>query len=97
MDREPPEKCVGIDVAIRKYVHNTDGMAVGSLDLSDERDRLEREQRKLSRKQHGSNNYEKQRRCIVECHTDLRRKRRDFLHSSRRTTLGSTTSWRLKT
>ncbi|MFC7029322.1 RNA-guided endonuclease InsQ/TnpB family protein [Halomicroarcula sp. GCM10025324] len=86
IDREPPgtpenpEKCVGIDVGILKYAHDTDGTSVGSPDLSDERERLEREQRKLSRKQHGSNNYEKQRRRVAECHADLRRKRRDFLH-----------------
>ena len=86
MDREPPEppenpkKCVGIDVGILTYAHDTDGTAVGSLDLLDERERLKREQRKLSRKQHGSNNYEKQRRQVAECHADLRRKRRDFLH-----------------
>ncbi len=86
MDREPPEppenpeKCVGIDVGILTYAHDTDGTAVGSLDLSDERDRLEREQRTLSRKEHGSNNYEKQRRRVAERHADLRRKRRDFLH-----------------
>ena len=77
---ENPEKCVGIDVGILKYAHDTDGTAVGSLDLADERERLEREQRKLSRKQHGSNNWEKQRRRVAECHADLRRKRRDFLH-----------------
>jgi len=75
-----PEKCVGIDVGILTYAHDTDGMAVGSLDLSDERERLEREQRKLSRKEHGSNNYEKQRRRVAGCHADLRRKRRDFLY-----------------
>ena len=83
MNREPPEnpeKCVGIDVGILKYAHDTDGTAVGSLDLTDERERLDREQRKLSRKQHGSNNYETQRRRVAECHADLRRKRRDFLH-----------------
>ncbi len=86
MDHEPPakpenpEKCVGIDVGILTYAHDTDGTAVGSLDLSDERERLEREQRNFSRKQHGSNNYETQRRCVAECHADLRRKRRDFLH-----------------
>ncbi len=86
MDHEPPEppenpeRCVGIDVGILKYVHDTDGTAVGSLDLSHERERLQREQRKLARKQHGSSNYEKQRRCVAECHADLRRKRRDFLH-----------------
>jgi len=48
--------------------------------IPDERKRLEREQRNLSRKQHGSNNYKKQRRRVAECHADLRRKRRDFLH-----------------
>jgi putative transposase len=86
VNREPPEptgnpeKCVGIDVGILKYAHDTDGTAVGSLDLSNERERLEREQQKLSRKQHRSNNYEKQQRHVAECHADLRRKRRDFLH-----------------
>jgi putative transposase len=86
VDREPPEppenpeKCVGIDVGILTYAHDTDGTAVGSLNLCDERVRLEREQRKLSRKEHGSNNYETQRRRVAECHADLRRKRRDFLH-----------------
>ncbi|WP_101296025.1 RNA-guided endonuclease InsQ/TnpB family protein [Halegenticoccus soli] len=86
LDREPPtkpenpERCVGIDVGILTYAHDTSGTAVGSLDLSSERERLEREQRKLSRKQHGSAIYEKQRRRVAECHADLRRKRRDFLH-----------------
>jgi putative transposase len=86
LDREPPtkpenpEKCVGIDVGILKYARDTDGHAVGSLDLSDERERLEREQRKLSRKEYRSNNYERQRRTVAKCHADLKRKRRDFLH-----------------
>ncbi len=86
IDREPPQKpdqpknVVGIDVGILKYAQDTDGHAIESVDLSDERDRLEREQRKLSRKEHGSNNYEKQRRRVAECHADLTRKRRDFLH-----------------
>ncbi|MEF8841728.1 MAG: transposase [Haloarculaceae archaeon] len=80
---EPPEnseRCVGIDVGILKYAHDTDGTAVGSLDLSDERERLEREQRNLSRKEHGSNNWKERRRVVAERHADLRRKRRDFLH-----------------
>jgi len=75
-----PERCVGIDVGILKYTHDTDGTAVGSLDLSDERERLERSQRDLSRKVHGSNNWEKQRQVIAKRHADLKRKRRDFLH-----------------
>ena len=77
---DTPERCVGIDVGILKYVHDTDGTAVGSLDLFDERERLERAQRNLSRKEHGSNNWEKQRRVVAERHADLKRKRRDFLH-----------------
>ncbi|TYT61753.1 RNA-guided endonuclease InsQ/TnpB family protein [Natrialba swarupiae] len=86
VDREPPQKpdqpknVVGIDVGILKYAHDTDGHAVESVDLSDERERLEREQRNLSRKEHGSNNHEKQRRRVAECHADLKNKRRDFLH-----------------
>jgi len=74
------DEMVGIDVGILKYVHDTDGTAVGSVDLSDERDRLEREQRNLSRKEHRSNNWEKQRQRVAECHQKIKRKRRDFLH-----------------
>ncbi|QPV61905.1 transposase [Halosimplex litoreum] len=90
MDTEPPvkqsleeidaEEVVGIDVGILKYAHDTDGTAVESLDLSEERDRLEREQRKLSRKEHESNNWETQRQRVAACHLRIKRKRRDFLH-----------------
>ncbi len=75
-----PEKCVGIDVGILKYAHDTDGTAVERPDLTDERERLEREQQTLSRKDHGSANYRKQQRIVACRHTDLKRKRRDFLH-----------------
>jgi putative transposase len=75
-----PEKVVGIDVGILKYAHDTDGTAVESPDFSDERERLERAQRNLSRKEHGSANWEKQRKVVAERHADLKRKRRDFLH-----------------
>ncbi|EMA44550.1 transposase, IS605 OrfB family protein [Halococcus morrhuae DSM 1307] len=77
---DDPEKCVGIDVGILKFAHDTDGFALGSLDLSDERNRLDREHRKLSRKEHGSNNWEQQRKVVAKRHADLKRKRRDFLH-----------------
>jgi putative transposase len=90
MDTEPPakppledidtEEMVGIDVGILKYAHDTGGTAVESLDLSEERDRLERAQRKLSRKEYESNNWENQRRRVAECHSQIKRKRRDFLH-----------------
>ncbi|WP_324759480.1 RNA-guided endonuclease InsQ/TnpB family protein [Haloarcula sp. GH36] len=90
MDTEPPakppledidaENMVGIDVGILKYAHDTDGTAVGSLNLSEERDKLEREQRTLSRKEYESSNWENQRRRVAACHLQIKRKRRDFLH-----------------
>jgi len=90
METAPPAKpplehidtgeMVGIDVGIVKYAHDTDGTAVESLTLSEERDRLAREQRKLSRKAYESNNWEKHRQKVAECHLAIKRKRRDFLH-----------------
>ena len=67
-------------MGILKYTHDTDGTAVESLDLSVERERLERAQRDLSRKEHGSNNWEKQRNVVAKRHADIKRKRQDFLH-----------------
>ncbi|AXG09371.1 RNA-guided endonuclease InsQ/TnpB family protein [Haloplanus rubicundus] len=77
---ENPERVVGIDVGILKYAHDTDGYAIKSPDFIEERKRLERAQRDLSRKEHGSENWEKQRQVVAERHSDLKRKRRDFLH-----------------
>jgi len=77
---ETPERVVGIDVGILKYAHDSDGTAVESPDFSDERERLERAQQKLSRKEHVSNNWEEQRKTVAQRHAELKRKRRDFLH-----------------
>ena len=75
-----PEKCVGIDMRILKYTHDSYYTAVNSLDLSDARERLERAQRDLFRKGRGSANREKQRQVVAERHAELKRKRRDFHH-----------------
>jgi len=86
IDRKPPdppenpETCVGIDVGICKYAHDTDGTAVGPPDLSDEREAWNVSNGHSRVNSTGSNNYAKQRRRVAECHADLRRKRRDFLH-----------------
>ncbi len=77
---ENPERVVGIDVGILKYAHDTDGYAIKSPEFIKERKRLDRAQRDLSRKEHGSVNWEKQRQVVAEYHADLKRKRRDFLH-----------------
>ena len=72
--------CVGVDLGIQSFVHDSDGRAVGRLDLSDDRERLEREQRSLSRKRHGSNNWEQQRRRVAEIHQRLTDRKDDFKH-----------------
>jgi putative transposase len=71
---------VGIDLGIQNYIHTSDGKTVDWLDLEDEYERLQREQRKLSRKQNGSNNYEKQRREVAKGKRHVRRKVLDYQH-----------------
>ena len=80
LDEIAREDMVGIDVGIIKYAHDTDSTMVGSLDLEDEYGRLEREQRALSRKEEGSQNWHDQRRRVARIHARIVRKRRDFLH-----------------
>jgi len=71
---------VGIDLGIRNYIHTSDGKTVDWLNLEDEYERLRREQRKLSRKETGSNNYEKQRREVAKVKRRIRRKVLDYQH-----------------
>jgi putative transposase len=71
---------VGIDLGILNYIHTSDGKTVDWLDLEDEYERLRREQRKLSRKEQGSNNYEKQRRNVATVKRHIRRKVLDYQH-----------------
>jgi len=80
LDEIDREDMVGIDVGIIKYAHDTDSTMVGSLDLDTEYERLEREQRALSRKEQGSQNWHEQRRRVARIHSRIVRKRRDFLH-----------------
>ncbi|ELZ48811.1 IS1341-type transposase [Halorubrum coriense DSM 10284] len=72
--------CVGIDLGITTFIHDSDGREIGRLDLSEDRERLERAQRSLSRKQHGSNNWSEQRRRLAEVHQRMSNKKRDFKH-----------------
>ena len=71
---------IGIDLGILNYIHTSDGKTVDWLALEDEYDRLRREQRKLSRKEKGSNNYEKQRRKVAKVKRHIRRKVLDYQH-----------------
>jgi len=75
-----PEDCVGVDLGITSYIHTTENLSVDTLDLSDEYDRYGREQRKLDRKEHGSANWEKQRRKVAQAKRAIKRKVRDYQH-----------------
>ncbi|PSQ16752.1 transposase [Halobacteriales archaeon QS_8_69_26] len=90
VERDAPDKpdpreidtddTVGIDLGITSFIHDSDGRQISRLDVSAGRDRLEREQRTLSRKDHGSNNWEKQRQTVAELHKRMRNKKLDFKH-----------------
>ena len=71
---------VGIDLGILNYIHTSDGKTVDWLDLENDYERLGREQRKLSRKEKGSNNYEKQRVEVAKVKRRIRRKVLDYQH-----------------
>jgi len=75
-----PEDCVGVDLGITNYIHTSENLSVDMLDLSDEYDRYAREQRKLDRKEHGSANWEKQRRKVAQAKRTIERKVRDYQH-----------------
>jgi putative transposase len=75
-----PDDAMGIDLGVLNFVHDSDGRSIGRLDLSDDRERLEREQRSLSRKQHGSNNWEDQRQHVAEVHARMTNRKRDYKH-----------------
>ena len=74
------EDTVELDLGILKFIHDSDGRQISRLDLSNDRERLEREQRNLSRKEHGSNNWERQRRRVAEVHKRMRNKKADYKH-----------------
>ena len=74
------EDTVGVDLGIVTFIHDSDGRQINRLELSNDRERLKREQRNLSRKEHNSNNWEKQRRKVAELHKRMRQKKLDFKH-----------------
>jgi putative transposase len=69
---------VGVDLDIQNYIHTSDGKTVEWLDLDDEHDRPRREQRNLSRKEHDSANYEKQRKEVAQINCHIQSKVLDY-------------------
>jgi putative transposase len=74
------EDTVGVDLGILTFIYDSDGRQIDRLELSADRERLEREQRNLSRNEHGSNNWENQRQIVAEVHKRMRNKKQDFKH-----------------
>ena len=71
---------IGVDLGILNYIHTSDGKTVDWLGLESEYERLRREQCKLSRKEKGSNNYEKQRRKVATVNRHIKQKVLDYQH-----------------
>lgn len=72
---------VGIDVGLKEFYFDSNGMVVHNPKyLEHSLQKLVREQRRLSRKQKGSNNRKKQRVRVAGIHEKVMNQRNDFLH-----------------
>ena len=72
---------IGIDAGVKCFAAFSDGTMIdGVHSFRKHEDRLAREQRKLSRKKRGSNNWKKQKREISKLHHTIANVRSDFLH-----------------
>ena len=75
------ENILGIDFAMRGMAVFSDGnRADYPMYYRKGQERLAREQRKLSRCQRGSRNYDRQKRLVALCHEKVRNQRKDFQH-----------------
>lgn len=74
-----PKDTVGIDLGALKFVHDSNGVAVTPLDEAEDRERIEKRHRALSRKEHGSANWEKARVKLAEAYERLSNRRKDFI------------------
>lgn len=75
------EKVVGIDFVMHGMAVFSDGTEAGyPMYYRNTEKKLAREQRKLSRCQKGSRNYQKQKRKVAVVHEKIRNQRKDFHH-----------------
>ncbi|WP_263784978.1 RNA-guided endonuclease InsQ/TnpB family protein [Salinibacter grassmerensis] len=73
-------KPVGVDLGIESLVTLSTGEKVGNPRwFENEQERLRREQQKLSRKEKGSNNWERQRKRVAKVHQRIQDRRKDFI------------------
>jgi putative transposase len=76
-----PESPVGVDLGLTHLATLSTGEVVEAPKFLRRAEvLLKRQQRKLSRKRKGSNNWHKQRVRVARCHAKVRNQRRDFAH-----------------
>ncbi len=81
VSEHPGKSEIGIDAGIKCFAAFSDGtMIEGVHSFRKHEDLLAREQRKLSRKRKGSENWKKQIRKIAQLHHSIANVRKDFLH-----------------
>ena len=79
--RHPSDSEIGIDAGIICFAAFSDGTTIEGVNIFRmHQDRLAKEQRKLSRKQKGSQNWKKQKKKISGLHHTITNARKDFLH-----------------
>ena len=79
--RHPSDSEIGIDAGIICFAAFSDGTTIEGVNIfRRHQDRLAKEQRKLSRKQKGSQNWKKQKKKISGLHHTITNARKDFLH-----------------
>jgi len=75
------EKCVGVDVGIKDFVITSDGDKYENPKLVKKyQDKLRKAQKDLSRKQRGSNRYNKQKLKVARIHEKITNSRKDMHH-----------------
>ena len=81
--RTVPDRAIGLDMGLSHFYTDSNGYKLSNpKHLSATLKKLAREQRRLSRKQKGSNNYNKQRIKVARIHETVRDQRSDFLHKA---------------
>jgi putative transposase len=78
---QPIDKAVGIDLGIKDLLITSDGEKFNNLKLTKKyENKLVKEQRKLSHKEKGSNNWNKQRIKVARLHEKISNTRKDYLN-----------------
>jgi len=81
--KKKTDNLVGIDLGLKHFATLSNGKTIENIrTLKKYEKRLAKAQRKLSRKEKGSNNRQKQRLKVSKIHTKIKNIRKDFLHKT---------------